>query len=131
MADLPPVDMHEALGLSHPAGSPATSTLVLATLGSCLVERIRANAALGGISIAHLELELEADLTASPLWGGAGHEPKAVGLEAIQVRVHLDADAPEAALRALVNHAVLWSPVANTLHSPIHLDVAFVPVVAA
>jgi hypothetical protein len=27
-------------------------------------------------------------------------------------------------LRALVAHAVLWSPVANTLHGPVHLDVA-------
>lgn len=33
------------------------------------------------------------------------------------------ADAPREALRALVAHAVLWSPVVNTLHGPVHIDV--------
>jgi hypothetical protein len=37
--------------------------------------------------------------------------------------VDLQADAPRAALRALVSHAVLSSPVANTIHDPVHLDV--------
>ena len=26
--------------------------------------------------------------------------------------------------RPLVKHTVLWSPVANTLHNPVHLDIA-------
>ena len=38
--------------------------------------------------------------------------------------VHLDADAPHDALSALIRHVTLWSPVANTLHNPVHLDVA-------
>ena len=102
----------------------APSELLLATLGACLVERIRANAALGNIVLLNLVLEIEAPLVVSPLWGEAPHEPKPVGFETIQVRVHIEANAPDAALRALINHAALWSPVANTLHAPIHLDVA-------
>ena len=39
----------------------------------------------------------------------------------------MDADAPEAALQTLVQHAMIWSPVANTLHAPIHLDMTLVP----
>ncbi len=35
----------------------------------------------------------------------------------------IQSDAPREAIRALVAHAVLWSPVANTLHGPVHLDV--------
>ena len=127
LGDLPPIDMHGALGLAEPVGGSKTSTLLLATLGSCLVERIRANAVIGNIAVTNLVLEVEAELAVSPLWGNAGREPNPVGFEIIQVRVHMDADAPEAALKALIQHAMLWSPVANTLHAPIHLDVALVP----
>ena len=52
-----------------------------------------------------------------------GEAPVSVGFEAIRVAVHMQADAPPEALRALVAHALLWSPVANTLHDPVHLDV--------
>jgi uncharacterized OsmC-like protein len=125
-----PVDLHEALGLEE-ASEASPSSLLLATLGTCLVDRIRANAAIGNIAIANLILEVEADLAVSPLWGGAGQTPAPAGFEVIQVNVHIDADAPDAALEALVKHAMLWSPVANTLHAPIHLDVTFVPKVTS
>ncbi len=127
LGDLPPIDMHEALGLSASAGGSKTSTLLLATLGSCLAERIRANATIGNIEVTNLVLDVEADLAASPLWGNAGQEPNPVGFETIQVRVHIEADAPEAALKAIIQHAMIWSPVANTLHAPIHLDVSLAP----
>ena len=128
LGPLPPVDLHETLGLEAEASS---SSLLLATLGTCLVDRIRANAAIGNISIVNLILEIEADLAVSPLWGGAGQTPAPAGFEAIQVKVHLDANAPDAALESLVKHAMLWSPVANTLHAPIHLDVTLIPKVTS
>jgi hypothetical protein len=53
---------------------------------------------------------------------GRAEDP--VKCEAIHVTVHLEADAPREALTALVRHATLWSPVANTLHNPVHVDVA-------
>ena len=121
----PPVDIHEALGLAEPAGA-TPSSLLLATLGTCLVERIRANAAIGNIALTNLVLEIQAELAVSPLWAAAD-APGPAGIELIQVRIHMDADAPDDALHALVRHAMLWSPVANTLHAPIHLDVALVP----
>ena len=126
LGDLPPIDLHGALGIAEPAGGPKTSTLLLATLGSCLLERIRANATIGSIEVTSLVLEIEAELAVSPLWGDAGQQPNPVGFEAIQVRVHMDANAPEPALQALIKHAMIWSPVANTLHAPIHLDVSLV-----
>ena len=124
LGDLPPVDLHGALGIAEPAGGPKTSTLLLATLGSCLLERIRANAAIGNIDVTSLVLEIEAELAVSPLWGDAGQQPDPVGFEAIQVRVQMEANAPHPALQALIQHAMIWSPVANTLHAPIHLDVS-------
>ena len=36
--------------------------------------------------------------------------------------MHINADAPREVLKALLDHALLWSPVANTLHNPVHLD---------
>jgi hypothetical protein len=49
--------------------------------------------------------------------------PGSIGFETVKVVVRLEADAPRDALDALVRHATLWSPVANTLHNPVHLDV--------
>ena len=121
--DSPPLDKHRVRGMVAPAGGTKTTPHRL--------ERIRANAAIGNIEVANLALEIEADLAVSPLWGNAGQKPNPVGFEAIQVRVHMDANAPEAALQALIKHAMIWSPVANTLYAPIHLDVALVPKVVS
>lgn len=45
--------------------------------------------------------------------------------------VTLDADAARKTLAALITHMVSWSPDADTLHNPVHLDVALAPVTAA
>ena len=127
LGNLPPVDIHEALGIVESADGLKSSRLLLATLGSCLLERIRANATIGNIDVQKLVLEVEAELAISPLWDNSHQEPRPVGFESIQVKVHMDADAPEAALQTLIQHAMIWSPVANTLHAPIHLDVTLVP----
>jgi hypothetical protein len=50
--------------------------------------------------------------------------PKPVGFEAVRVTVHIEADAPRDVLKVLVTHAALWSPVSNTIHDPVHIDVA-------
>ncbi len=127
LGDMLSIDMHEVLGITEPAGGSKTSTLLLAAPGSCLLERIRASAAIGSIEVASPALEIEADLAVSPLWGNAGQEPNPVGFEAIQVRVHMKADAPEPALQALIRHATIWSPTAKTLHAQTHLDVSLAP----
>ena len=120
---LPPLPVEERFG--SPADAPATtpSETLLAALGSCLGAHIHANAASGGIAVRGLELSVEAELGASPLWDPPGTEPGPVGFEAIRVAVRMDAAASPEALRALIAHAVLWSPVANTLFGPVHLDV--------
>ena len=121
---LPPLPVEERFG--PPGDAPVTtpSETLLAALGSCLSAHIHANAAAGSIVVHSLELEVEADVATSPLWDRSGRAPGPVGFEAIRVAVRLEAEAPAEALRALVAHAVLWSPVANTLHGPVHLDVA-------
>lgn len=71
-----------------------------------------------------LEVDVEADMAASLMWDVRGQGPGAMGFETIRVAVRMEADASPEALRALIAHAVLWSPVANTLHGPVSLDVA-------
>jgi len=122
--NLPPIPVEERLGLPTDESVATPSETLLAALGSCLAARIYADAVTGSIAVRSLELEMEADVDKSPMWGMAGANAKLVGFGAIRVMVHLDADAPAEALRALIAHAVLWSPIANTIHNPVHLDVA-------
>jgi OsmC-like protein len=124
--DLPPqpVMEDEPEGLLGEAIAPNASEALLAAFGSCLAVGIHANGVAQSIPIRGLELELEADINTTAVWGAGDLNPKTIGFEAVRVSVRLDADAPRATLVALVRHAMLWSPVANTLHNPVHLDVA-------
>jgi uncharacterized OsmC-like protein len=123
--DLPPqpVMEEEPEGLLGEAIAPNASEALLAAFGSCLAVGIHANAVAQGVPIRALELRLEADLNSTTSWGLDNPHPKPIGFEVVGVSVHIDADAPHEVLTALIKHAVLWSPVANTLHNPVHLDV--------
>ena len=128
---LPPLPAEERFGPPDGALAATPSEMLLAAFGSCLSAHIHANAASGGIVVHSLELDVEADLAASRMWDVRGQPPGAMGFEAIHVVVRMEADASPEALRALVAHAVLWSPVANTLYSPVNLDVVLAGAVAA
>lgn len=104
--------------------APNASEALLAAFGSCLSIGIHANALAQGIPIRALELNVEADINTTATWGSGDIQPKTIGFEAIRVSVKIDADASRKALGALIKHTVLWSPVANTLHNPVHLDVS-------
>lgn len=121
---LPPLSVEERFGPPEDAPVTTPSETLLAALGSCLSAHIHADAASSSIVVHSLELYVEADVAASPMWDQLGRQPGPVGIEAIRVAVRMEADAAPETLRALVAHAVLWSPVANTLHGPVHLDVA-------
>ncbi len=105
-------------------GTPTPSEALLAALGSCLSAGIHADAVARHIPVHRLELVVEAEIDSTDGWTLGNAEPGPIGFEAIRVTVHLDADAPRDVLAALVRHATLWSPVANTLHNPVHLDIA-------
>jgi uncharacterized OsmC-like protein len=123
---LPPLLVAERFGPANDAPVATPSETLLAALGSCLSARIHANAASGSIAVHSLELIIEADVVTSPMWAPLDQEPRQVGFEAIRVEVRMEAASSSEALRALIAHAVLWSPVANTLHGPVHLDVSLV-----
>ncbi len=121
---LPAHVIDEPPGLLGDDTAPNPSEASLAALGSCLAVGIHANAVARNITIRSLELELEADINITAVWGTGDTSPKPVGFDAVRVKVHLDADAPKAALDDLIAHATKWSPVANTFTKPVALDVA-------
>ena len=121
---LPALPLEERFGPPDDAPAATPSETLLAALGSCLSAHIHATAASGSVAVHSLELDVEADVAPSPLWPPPGGEPGPIGFEAIRVAVRMEAAAAPEALRAIVARAVLWSPVANTLHGPVHLDVA-------
>jgi uncharacterized OsmC-like protein len=119
--DLPPVAADEPSGIPGAGPAPQPLELLLAALGSCLAVGIRAHAVARGIALSRLELAVETDIAAAPM---DGTHPEPLGLEAVRVAVHLEADAPREALAALVARANLHSPVANTLHDGTRVSVA-------
>jgi uncharacterized OsmC-like protein len=131
--DLPPRLVMEdgPEGLPSESTIPSASEALLAALGSCLSIGIHANALSQGIPIRSLELSVEADINMSSVFAGRNLQPRPIGFEAIRVSVTMDADASSKTLATLIRHTVLWSPVANTLHNPVHLDVALARSAAA
>ena len=121
--NLPPHIVDEPPGLLGDDTAPNPSEALLAALGSCLAVGIHANAVARGITLTSLSLDLEADINITAVWGTGDTSPKPVGFEAIRVTAHVEGDAPKAELDALVAHAQIWSPVANTLTKPVALSV--------
>ncbi|MFC0387001.1 OsmC family protein [Muricoccus vinaceus] len=121
--NLPPHVVDEPPALLGDDTAPNPSEAALAALGSCLAVGIHANAVARGITVRSLEVELEADINITAVWGTGDTSPKPVGFEAVRAKVHLDADAPKEELDALIAHAAVWSPVANTFTKPVALDV--------
>jgi uncharacterized OsmC-like protein len=123
---IPPCPVDEPTGLSRPDPAPEPLEVLLSALGACLAIGVRANAVARGIALSRLELEVEAEVAAAPM-DQMGLAPVPLGFETVRVLVHLEADAPQDALAALVARATLWSPVANTLHDGAQLEVRLAP----
>ncbi len=121
--NLPPYIVDEPPGLLGDDTAPNPSEASLAALGSCLAVGIHANAVARDITVRSLEIELEADINITAVWGTGDTSPKPVGFDAVRVKVHLDAEAPKEELDALIAHATKWSPVANTFIKPVGLSV--------
>lgn len=104
--------------------APNPSEAVLAALGSCVSVGIHANAVYREIRLSKVELELEADIDITSVWGtGDLAEDKKRGFSAVRVKVHLEGDASDEELNDLVTHADRWSPVAGTLREPVPVTI--------
>ncbi len=122
--DLPPYALEGRLAPADDDAAPTPSEALLAALSSCFATAIRANATAHAITIKSLQLDIEADCDPSAGWRVISADgPKSVGIEEVRVTVHIEADAPRDMLKTLVLNAAVWSPVGNTIHDPVHLDV--------
>src|SRR3954469_25211085 len=122
--NLPAYIVDEPPGLLGDDTAPNPSEASLAALGSCLAVGIHANAVARGITVFRLEIELEGDLNITGVWGTGDLSDKPVGFTDVRAKVVFEADRPRAELEALIAHARVWSPVANTFTRPVNLDVS-------
>ena len=113
----------DPLAVSSADAEPNALELLLSAFGACLAASIHANAVARHVAVTSLALELSGEVDDSVHWGTAA-DTKPLGFEAISVAVHIESTASTEALNALVKHATLWSPVANTLYNPVHLKVS-------
>lgn len=106
--------------------APNPSEALLAALGSCLAVGIHANCVAKEITVTSLEVELEADINITAVWGTGDTSPKPMGFDEVRVNVDLQADAPRETLEAIVAHATKWSPVACTYEKPVPVKAVLV-----
>ena len=120
-----PVVVDEPLHLFGEDTAPAPGEIVLSGLGGCLAVGITAVATWKQVKLSKLEIFMEGDIGNPAAWGAGGalKEPKDMGFQAIRVKVNIEGDAPREVLDEIVQHANLYSPVANSMRNPIAFDV--------
>ncbi len=121
-----PVVVDEPLHLFGQDTAPAPGEIVLAGLGGCLAVGITAVATWKQVTLRKLEVFLEGDIGNPAAWGAGGalKAPPEMGFQAIRVKVVIEGDAPREVLDEIVQHANLYSPVANSLRNPIPFTIA-------
>ena len=104
--------------------APNPTEALLAALGTCVAVGLQANAVARGWTVNAIAVELEGDINITSVWGTGDLSPKPVGLQGVRIRVDLDVDgATDAEVNDLIAHAAQWSPVLNTVKSPVPIQV--------
>ncbi|MBC7717071.1 MAG: OsmC family protein [Pseudorhodobacter sp.] len=126
VGDHAPVVVDEPLHLFGDNTAPAPGEIVLSALGGCLAVGITAVATWKQVKLSKLELFLEGDIGNPAAWGAGGAEmtPPQMGFQAIRVKVNLEGEATREQLDEIVQHANLYSPVANSMRNPIAFSIA-------
>ena len=113
------IHMNEPDALGGTDTAPNMVETVLAAYGSCLTVGYTMNAALRGIDIRELSVELEGDLDLQGFFGLSEDVP--AGFSSIHAKVHLDADATPEEIEALHEHVLKTSPVGCILSKPLQI----------
>jgi uncharacterized OsmC-like protein len=114
------VHMNEPEVLGGTDTAPNMVETVLAAYGSCLTVGYTLNAALRGIEIRALRVEVEGDLDLAGFFGIS--EAVAPGFSGVRATVHLDADADPEAIQALHDYVLKTSPVGSILTRPLQVE---------
>jgi uncharacterized OsmC-like protein len=126
VGDHTPVVVDEPLHLFGENTAPAPGEIALSALGGCLAVGITAVATWKNVRLSKLELRLEGDIGNPAAWGAGGAEkmPEEMGFQEIRVAVTIEGDASREQLDEIVRQANYFSPVANTMRSPIPFRIA-------
>ena len=116
------VYMDEPKGMGGTDTAPNMVEMVLAAYGSCLTVGYSMNAALRGIEIKDLKVELEGDLDLAGFFGLSDDVP--AGFSDVRAIVHLDAAASVEDIQALHDHVLKTSPVGSILTRPLNVSTA-------
>lgn len=121
-----PVVVDEPLHLFGENTAPAPGEVVLSGLGGCLAVGITAVATWRQVKLTKLEIFMEGDIGNPAAWGAGGAVKDAadMGFQAIRVKVLVEGDASREVLDEIVQHANMYSPVANSMRNPIAFDIA-------
>lgn len=109
------LDEPEALGGTNTA--PNMVEAVLAAYGSCLTVGYTLNAAVRGIEVRSLKVDVEGHIDLAGFFGLSQDVP--AGFTSINTTVHLDADATPEQLAELHRHVLATSPVGSVLERSI------------
>lgn len=118
------VHMNEPTALGGTDTAPNMVENVLAAYGSCLVVGYTLNAALRGITIKDLKVELEGDLDLAGFLGLSETVP--AGFSGIRAKVHLDSDGSPDAIQAMHAQVLKTSPVGCILTKPLKVTTELV-----
>lgn len=114
-----------AVSLDEPALLGGTDTApnpveaVLAAYGSCLAVGYTLNAAVRGIEVRSLSIDVEGHIDLAGFFGLNADVP--AGFSSISTQVHLDAEASDAQLQDLHRHVLATSPVGSILQRPLEV----------
>ncbi len=100
--------------------APNAVELLLSALGACLSVGFIYNAALQGLAIRTLVLEIHGRLDLAGFLGLPGGTP--AGYTDIRVDCRIDSDARPEALGALASRVIATSPVTDTLRRPVPVE---------
>lgn len=118
------VYMNEPRALGGTDTAPNMVESVLAAYGSCLTVGYALNAALRGITIKDLKIEVEGDLDLAGFFGLSEGVP--AGFSGVRARVHLVSDASPAEIQSLHAHVMKTSPVGSILERPLKVSTELV-----
>jgi uncharacterized OsmC-like protein len=117
-------DEPEMLCGTNTAANPVE--MVLQAYGACLSIGFAMNAAVRGINIEGLKIDLEGEIDLPGFLGLEApeslHMDKLPGFKSITVKIKMKADADEKTLRELHEHVIKTSPVGVTLERPVKIS---------